>query len=194
MDQARYVLAVLLMVAVPPSVAIWYLIHPFVRFWRRLGTVATYCIVFSLAGAAYLLLWEFRRPLVGRDLGFQVWLLGLAVPAAVVGSIVAVRRRRLLTQRILVGVPEVSSKDRGRLLTAGIYAQTRNPRYLEFLLFCLAYAAIANYAGTWILCVLMFPALHLVVRLEERELRDRFGAEYEEYCRRVPRWVRLRRG
>ena len=32
-------------------------------------------------------------------------------------------------------------------------------------------------------------AIHLVVLLEERELRDRFGAEYEEYCRRVPRYL-----
>jgi protein-S-isoprenylcysteine O-methyltransferase Ste14 len=28
-----------------------------------------------------------------------------------------------------------------------------------------------------------------VVRLEERELRERFGTAYEEYCRRVPRFV-----
>jgi protein-S-isoprenylcysteine O-methyltransferase Ste14 len=28
-----------------------------------------------------------------------------------------------------------------------------------------------------------------VVLLEERELRDRFGAEYDEYCRRVPRYI-----
>jgi protein-S-isoprenylcysteine O-methyltransferase Ste14 len=29
----------------------------------------------------------------------------------------------------------------------------------------------------------------VLVLLEERELRDRFGAEYEEYCRQVPRWI-----
>jgi protein-S-isoprenylcysteine O-methyltransferase Ste14 len=28
-----------------------------------------------------------------------------------------------------------------------------------------------------------------VVLLEERELRDRFGAEYDEYCGRVPRYI-----
>jgi protein-S-isoprenylcysteine O-methyltransferase Ste14 len=32
-------------------------------------------------------------------------------------------------------------------------------------------------------------ALRGVVLLEERELRDRFGAEYEEYARRVPRFI-----
>jgi protein-S-isoprenylcysteine O-methyltransferase Ste14 len=37
--------------------------------------------------------------------------------------------------------------------------------------------------------VLTLPTLYLIVLLEERELRDRFGVEYEEYCRRVPRFV-----
>ena len=29
----------------------------------------------------------------------------------------------------------------------------------------------------------------LVVHVEEPELRRRFGPSYEEYCRRVPRWL-----
>ncbi len=29
----------------------------------------------------------------------------------------------------------------------------------------------------------------VVVRAEEPELRDRFGATYEHYCQRVPRWI-----
>jgi len=33
------------------------------------------------------------------------------------------------------------------------------------------------------------PGVLLIVRIEEHELRDRFGAEYEAYCARVPRFV-----
>ena len=189
MDKARYFIAVMMVVALPPSIGSWYLIHPFAQFWRRLGTVATFSIVYALLISACLLLWELRGMLLGADLGTQPILVMLAVPAAIVGIVIARRRRRLLTSRILMGVPEVSTKDKGRLLTEGIYAQTRNPRYLEFLAFAFAYVAFANYVGTWILCVLSFPAIHLVVLLEERELRDRFGAEYDEYCRRVPRYI-----
>ncbi len=189
MDHARYFVAVLMIVTLPPAIGAWYLIHPFVRFWRRLGTVAAYCIVYSLLISAGLLLWAFRAPLLGADLGFQPLLLVLGLPAAVAGAIVARRRRRVLTEGIRNGIPEVSSRNKGHLLTEGIYAQTRNPRYIEMQLFCLAYMAFANYSGTWLLYALAFPALHLVVLLEERELRERFGAEYEEYCRRVPRYV-----
>ena len=194
MDKARWIIAVLLMVSLPPAIGGWYLIHPFARFWRRLGTVASFCIIYSLLIASGVLLWHFRSLLVGRDLGFQPVLLVLAVPAAVVGGVIAAKRRKHLNQRILVGVPEISSADKGRLVCEGIYARTRNPRYLEFLTFSLAYVAFANYTGTWILYLLTFPAIHLVVLLEEPELRARFGAEYEEYCRRVPRYIPRRGG
>jgi protein-S-isoprenylcysteine O-methyltransferase Ste14 len=193
MNEARYFIAVLMIVFTPPAIGSWYLIHPFAGFWRRLGTVATFSILYSLLISAALLLWEFRKPLLGTDLGFQPLLLVLAVPAAVAGGIVARRRRRVLSERVRNGIPEVSGKDKGRLVTEGIYAHTRNPRYIEMILFCLAYVAFANYSGPWVLFALLFPAIHLVVLLEERELRARFGGEYEEYCRRVPRYVPKRR-
>jgi protein-S-isoprenylcysteine O-methyltransferase Ste14 len=193
MDKARWFIAVLMVVMLPPAIGAWYLIHPFTRFWRRLGTVASFSVIYALLISAALLLWHFHSVLVGRDLGFQPRLLALAVPAAVLGGVIARKRRKYLNQRILVGVPEVSTADKGRLLTEGIYARTRNPRYLELLALSFAYVAFANHSGVWLLYALMFPAIHLVVLLEERELRERFGAEYEEYCRRVPRYVPSRR-
>jgi protein-S-isoprenylcysteine O-methyltransferase Ste14 len=192
-DKARWFVAVMMIVWLPPAIVGWYLIHPFARFWRRLGTVASFCVIYSILISGGLLLWEFSPALLGGDLGFEPLLLTLAVPAAVAGGVIAKRRRKLLTQRILVGTPEISKTDKGRLLTDGIYARTRNPRYLEFLAFSLAYVAFANYTGTWMLYALTIPAIHLVVLLEERELRERFGAEYEDYCRRVPRYIPKRR-
>jgi protein-S-isoprenylcysteine O-methyltransferase Ste14 len=189
MDKARWFIAVLMVALLPPSVSAWYLIHPFARFWRRFGTVASFSVIYSLLISAAVLLWHFSPALIGSDLGFQPLLLVPAVPAAVVGGYVARKRRKYLNQRILLGAPEISPTDPGKLLTEGIYAKTRNPRYLEFLLFCFVYVAFANYSGAWIVYLLTFPAIHLVVLLEERELRDRFGAEYEEYCRRVPRYL-----
>jgi protein-S-isoprenylcysteine O-methyltransferase Ste14 len=193
MDKARYFIAVMMVVTLIPAISAWYVIHPFARFWRRLGTVASFSVIYSLLISGCLLLWEARATLLGSDLGFRPWLMLLAVPAAAAGIGIARARRRLLTQRILVGVPEISSSDSGRLITEGIYGRVRNPRYLEFVLLSFVYVAFANYSGVWLLYALTFPAIHLVVVLEEPELKERFGAEYEEYCRRVPRYIPKRR-
>ena len=38
--------------------------------------------------------------------------------------------------------------------------------------------------------VLLVGCAHLaVVLLEEPQTRRRFGADYDDYCRRVPRWI-----
>jgi protein-S-isoprenylcysteine O-methyltransferase Ste14 len=48
---------------------------------------------------------------------------------------------------------------------------------------------LANTRAAWIAggawTVLMLAA----IAMEERELHRRFGASYEEYCRRVPRFI-----
>ena len=43
--------------------------------------------------------------------------------------------------------------------------------------------------GLYVMTVLMFPALHLIAVIEERELHERFGDAYAEYCAAVPRLI-----
>jgi len=189
MDTARYVVAVMMLVSTPIAVGLWYAIHPFARYWRRIGPVWSYGILAVPSVAVGWALWRARDTFLGTDLGWHPALLALIIPTAVIGIVIARLRRRHLNQRVLTGIPELSSTNKGSLITEGIYSRVRNPRYLEFIVFVLAYVSFANYAGIWVLYALTFPVLHGVVLLEERELRQRFGAEYAEYCRRVPRYL-----
>jgi protein-S-isoprenylcysteine O-methyltransferase Ste14 len=77
-----------------------------------------------------------------------------------------------------------------RLVTAGPYRWSRNPMYVGFVAMYLGFALIMN--SIWPLALL--PAVVLVLEFvviarEERYLRTVFGSEYEEYCRRVKRWI-----
>lgn len=54
-------------------------------------------------------------------------------------------------------------------------------------------AVFANYLGAYVVAALTAPTIHLIVLLEEKELKARFGAEYEEYMATVPRYVPIRR-
>jgi protein-S-isoprenylcysteine O-methyltransferase Ste14 len=156
-----------------------------------------------------------RDSLLGRDFGTHYVLLVPCILSLACGITIARRRKKHLRFGILSGVPELSEGDGGRLLTEGIYASIRHPRYVEtvfiviaYALFAnylrhpryvetvfivIAYALFANYLGAYVVVALSFPAIYLIVLLEERELVERFGREYEDYCRRVPRFVpRLR--
>ncbi len=189
-NSARYVLAILVVASIPPSVLLWVAIHPFAVFWRRVGPVWTY-VILGIPAVGYMVgAWFFRKTLLVRDLGtdlITMILAGIVFAAAVLMKSLVQKQLRFAS---LSGIPELSKgKYPGKLLTEGVYGWVRNPRYIEVLLWVLSYALFANYLGSYILVVLYLPVIYLVVRLEEKELRQRFGAVYEEYCRRVPRFV-----
>jgi len=80
-----------------------------------------------------------------------------------------------------------------RLATTGPYAAVRHPQYLGFLLI------MAGFLLQWptLLTLAMFPILTVayarLARAEEREVRSEFGADYDAYAARTPRFVpRLR--
>jgi protein-S-isoprenylcysteine O-methyltransferase Ste14 len=76
------------------------------------------------------------------------------------------------------------------LVRRGPYALVRHPVYtglaLHFAGACLATGNFLLIAGT---VLVSYPAFYARARAEERLLRDRFGAEYEAYARRVPMLV-----
>jgi len=193
MNIARYVIGVALLMALPPGIFLWFAIHPFARFWRRIGAGWTYTLLSPFVVAWMIVSFARREALLGANLGTQLFLLAPTAACLATGIVITVKRRRQLSSRIVAGLPELSrEKNRGKLITEGIYAKIRHPRYVEVMLFTAAYAFFANYVGLYVMAMLSIPALYLVVLLEETELRDRFGVEYEEYCRRVPRFFPLR--
>lgn len=82
----------------------------------------------------------------------------------------------------------------GKLTFTGPYKWSRNPQYVGYLLFLLGFA-LNDWSG-WSLVVLALVAvsLHLLVLIEEEHLRRTFGEPYAEFCRSVPRYLRLRYG
>jgi protein-S-isoprenylcysteine O-methyltransferase Ste14 len=196
LSSSRYVVAFLVLASFPPAVLLWVAIHPLDAFWRKLGPAWTYGLLGMPVAAYMAAAWLNRRAWLGKDLGSCVPTLAPAALLFVAAMLLLKARRRHLSFGRLSGLPELSpSLYPGKLLTEGIYGRIRHPRYVEVTFINLSYALFANYTGVYLVVALGFPLLYLVVVLEERELRRRFGAAYEEYCRRVPRFVpRLKGG
>jgi protein-S-isoprenylcysteine O-methyltransferase Ste14 len=77
-----------------------------------------------------------------------------------------------------------------RLVTHGPYRVTRNPMYLGLTIGYVGLAAVLN--TVWPLLVLPVALVLLVKTVivhEERYLSATFGAEYDDYRRRVRRWL-----
>ena len=77
----------------------------------------------------------------------------------------------------------------------GPYRLTRNPMYLGVACWLLGLSALTGARVLlWYALVIPIGFHAFVVLVEEPGLRRRFGASYEEYTRRVPRWLGRRRG
>jgi protein-S-isoprenylcysteine O-methyltransferase Ste14 len=79
-----------------------------------------------------------------------------------------------------------------KLVVVGFYRYVRNPMYVGF---------ITGWAGLWVIfghanataiagaCAVVLGVNLFVSYYEEPTLRRLFGAEYDEYCRNVRRWM-----
>ncbi len=178
------------MLGFPPGFAFWLFAHPLIKLWRRLGPALSYPILLAASVAVAIPIFLLRAPLLAIEFGtiYALW------PAVVLlyGTAVYIERRcrKHLSLAIFVGWPELRQHGgKGKLLTEGIYARVRHPRYVGAILGMFAMALFTNYLAVYVLCGLTLPIVYLVVVLEERELRERFGDEHARYCDQVPRLI-----
>ena len=76
------------------------------------------------------------------------------------------------------------------LVVTGFYRYVRNPIYVGVLAIFLGHFLWFGYWALLIYMVLAFIGVHVfIVLYEEPTLRKKFGASYEEYLKRVPRWM-----
>jgi protein-S-isoprenylcysteine O-methyltransferase Ste14 len=190
MNLLRYFLAVVLVVSLPSVFLYWCLIHPFVHFWRARGIATTYSIVLTLLGTAMVALFSIRHYLLTIDWGTNYWLIGLGIVFLLFSGLMRFALQKHLTLAALLGLPEIAPDDYPRkLVTEGLYGRMRHPRYVQILVALIGYALIANYFAVYLFVALWVPVIYLIVLLEERELRAHFGMAYDEYARRVPRFL-----
>jgi protein-S-isoprenylcysteine O-methyltransferase Ste14 len=88
------------------------------------------------------------------------------------------------------GTPIVPFTESTALISRGPYRFTRNPIYLGLTLLLVSEVVLLGTLSPWI----VVPSFFLILRQqfvlkEEALLRARFGAGYEAFCERVPRWI-----
>jgi len=101
-------------------------------------------------------------------------------------AVVVLARRTFIAQ----GTHSNPYRPTKALVMTGVFSVSRNPIYVAFLLFVLAFALLANRLWFVISACVLLLVLHFgVVKQEECYLREKFGDSYEQYCSRVRRWI-----
>ena len=190
MDAVRYWMAVLTIVSVPPAILYWFIVHPFIDVWRRVGKATTYSVLAVMFFGGMWLLYGQRETLMSVDYGTDPWLWLPAIVCYLLAMWIQIKIKKQLTFRILAGVPELDADGKGgKLLQEGLYARVRHPRYVAVLLGVIGWAMFTNYLAMYLLIPVSVLGLAGIAWFEERELARRFGAEYEDYRRRVPMFI-----
>ena len=130
MNNVRYYIALLLLMFVPPAFLFWVSVHPFIRFWRTHGLRLTLTIHYGGVFLLAALIFVIRKPLLSVEFGTNPILIGLAVPLLAASVVMRRKFSKYLKFGILTGLPELSpERHKTVLLTEGIYARIRHPRY-----------------------------------------------------------------
>ena len=76
------------------------------------------------------------------------------------------------------------------LVISGLYKATRNPMYLGMLLGLTGIAIwFGNPLNIGMLILFVWYMTEFQIKPEEGSLREKFGGDYEAYCKKVRRWI-----
>jgi protein-S-isoprenylcysteine O-methyltransferase Ste14 len=123
--------------------------------------------------------WEvFTGPVTAMLIGVSVTILGQLIRIITIGLVYIIRGGK---------DRRVYAED---LVTTGIFNHCRNPLYVGNILILVGLGIASNS----LLFMAVFTPLFLffwqaIVLAEENYLRNKFGEQYNEYCKRVNRWL-----
>jgi len=164
----------------------WLLIHPRVEYWRSRPR-SPYRILLPAWIAMWLLLAAVTVHWRDLTLYHRWWCWIPAVALFCTGLSLYKLAGSGFSPAQLGGMPEVlPGHRRQRLVTTGIRAHVRHPVYLAHLCEMLAWSAGTGLAVCWVLTAFAIGTGAVMIRMEDKELENRFGEEYRQYRLRVP--------
>jgi protein-S-isoprenylcysteine O-methyltransferase Ste14 len=88
-----------------------------------------------------------------------------------------------------IGMPHFSKDKKPKLVTTGLFGRVRHPMYMTAFLMGIAMFLATGYTLVLIASVVWLVVMRFYTDVEEKVLIEEFGKQYEEYRKRVPRFV-----
>ncbi len=166
----------------------WIPVHGLSRVFKKLGLFTYIIAIITWLPLVYIIF-------INRDflLQFKVDLPIIininGIPLLAMGTLLHTWTGKLLGPWGLIGLPEISHRVRGNLVTEGPFSVVRHPTYFAHTLMFSGVFFMTEVITVAIIAFLDLLLIHfLIIPLEEKELLGRFGEEYQIYKGRVPRF------
>jgi len=164
----------------------WLVIHPRVEYWRSRSS-SPYRLLLPMWMGMWVICGLVTAPWRHIPLYRATW---SWIPAAIVFGIgfwIYRRSGAEFSAKQLGGLPEVLDGHREqRLVTSGIRSRVRHPIYLGHLCELLAWSMGTGLLVCYGLTVFAMLTGAIMIRMEDRELEQRFGEAYRKYRTTVP--------
>ena len=83
----------------------------------------------------------------------------------------------------------IDKENRSELVTSGFFSISRNPIFLGIMIANVGLFLVLPNASTLLIISLSTLSINTQIRLEEDFLMSEFGTDYEDYCKKVRRWI-----
>jgi protein-S-isoprenylcysteine O-methyltransferase Ste14 len=152
----------------------------FSKIEKRMKGGSMYYVAGALLIIAYLFLWFLDNPAGIEELRYVGWII-------------------LAVGLVLIFLPKFAFRSKGNvekekdwtetsvLVDTGIYSVIRHPLYLGWLLMYFAIIFWSQHWLTIIIGVMGMICVYLISRQEDQRLVEKFGDDYKDYMRKVPR-------
>jgi protein-S-isoprenylcysteine O-methyltransferase Ste14 len=181
-------LAALVLFLQLPIPLYWFVVHPQVKFWRR-HPRAVYIVGLSCSWLPVTVAMVVYHRKLFRSGWPSAGALAAGLALIIFEGWIFWRVHHDLGTARLVGKTELSGA--GKIERGGIYSRIRHPRYTASFLAILGACFLAGTRAMWIAAAAWLVLMLVAISFEEQEMGARFGAEYADYCKRVPRFLPL---
>jgi protein-S-isoprenylcysteine O-methyltransferase Ste14 len=164
----------------------WLLIHPRTGYWRSRKR-SPYLVLLPLWIAMWIILGLLTSRWRQTALYTKHWAWIPAILLFSAGLWIYSQSGKHFSRAQLGGLPEVLPNHREqRLVTSGIRSRVRHPVYLAHFCEMLAWSVGTGLAVCYALTAFAVVTGAVMIQLEDEELEQRFGEQYQAYREKVP--------
>jgi protein-S-isoprenylcysteine O-methyltransferase Ste14 len=180
----------LLVVMVWPIIPLWWIpVHGTKKVVKKIGF-----LIYPIVGVLWIFIaypiFVNRTFLLGCRIDFSMLIKAGGIFCSCAGVLLQLWALKVMSLRVITGVPEVFNSIKARLTVHGPFSYIRHPTYLSHTLFFLGIFLLTGILATGLVVLVDFLIISfIIVPLEEKELLQRFGNEYRSYMARVPRYI-----